>query len=284
MWDLLKAFGHFYIYSSVHIAICAGLLTTESYLLLQLPIDLHVVLFITFSTMSVYSLHRLVGMSKVKAYEDQGRYKLIKKYKQHILIYFIISSIASGYYFLHLPFSKMQLLLIPGLLTLAYVLPVLKSRKRLRDLPLIKIFLIAFVWTWLTLFLPTDYARPTLLFWMAIERILFFLAITIPFDIRDLEVDSSIGVKTLVHQLGVKKSRLLAILFLLIGLILIIFMLAQMWITTPMFLGLLVTYLLCAMLIILSNEQKGDWFFGGLLDGTIGLRIIFIILFVYILQ
>ena len=86
MSDLIKAFGNFYIYSSVHIALCAGLLTFESYLLLQLPVDLNVVLFVTFSTMSIYSLHRLVGMSKVKAFEDQGRYKIIKKYKRDIKI------------------------------------------------------------------------------------------------------------------------------------------------------------------------------------------------------
>lgn len=278
MRDILKAFGHFYIYSSVHIAICAGLLSIESYVVLGLPIDLNVVLFITFATMAVYSLHRLVGMSKVKAFENEGRYKLIKKYKHHILIYFIFSGMATAYYFFHLTLQQIIWLLFPTLLTLAYVLPVLKSGRRLRDLPFIKIFLIAIVWTWLSLVLPSSFQKSNLLILLVVERILFFVAITIPFDIRDKEVDASIHVKTLVHQLGIKKSKILAQSLLLLGFSTILFMLAQNLISLPICLGLSVCYLMSFVLIQWADDQKDDWYFGGMLDGTIGLRLIFILL------
>ena len=283
MRDLLKAFGNFYIYSSVHIAICAGLLTLESYVILQIVIDLNVVLFVTFSTMSVYSLHRIVGMSKVKAFDDQGRYLVIKKFRHHILIYFIISSLAAAYCFFLLPKEKIIHLAIPGILTIAYVLPVMGSKKRLRDLPFIKIFLIAIVWTWLTLFLPTQYKNITLITLLTFERILFFIAITIPFDIRDFTVDGSIGVKTLIHQLGVKKSKILSQVLLTFGMIILAFLLAQKLINLPVFGGLISTYLCCIFLIRHSDEHKGDWFYGGLLDGTIGLRLVLILLYSYVL-
>ena len=278
MGDLLKAFGHFYIYSSAHIALCACLLTLESYLVLQLPIDLNVVFFVTFATMAVYSLHRLVGMSKVKAFDNQGRYKLIKKFKNHILIYFIISGIATSYFFFHLPTDKIIFLLVPGLLTLAYVLPILKSKKRLRDLPFIKIFLIALVWVWLSLLLPSNFNDRPLLLLLSIERLLFFVAITIPFDIRDILVDESIGVKTLVHHLGIKRSKTLAQILLLLAISIIIYMLAQSLISIAIWTGLSICYGFCSILIHFSDEQKDDWYFGGLLDGTIGLRFLLILL------
>jgi len=282
--NLLKAFGQFYIYSSVHIAICAGLLTLESYIVLDIDINLDVILFVTFATMSIYSLHRLVGMSKVKAFDHQGRYLLIKKFRHHILLYFLISALASAYYFLQLPKEKMVLLLIPGLITLAYVLPIFKNKKRLRDLPYLKIFVIAVVWAILSLILPAYDISNVFFPLLILERIIFFIAITIPFDIRDIEVDQSINVKTLVHLLGIRKSKKLAQVLLLLATAIITFLYLQDYISGSILLALLSTYLVCATLIFYSNATKGDWYFGGLLDGTIGLRVLLMGFFIYLLH
>lgn len=223
--------------------------------------------------MAVYSAHRLVGMSKVKAFADQGRYKIIKKYRHHILVYFCLSIVLAGFFFFKIDFRQMIMLFIPVLLTAAYILPVFKSR-RLRDLPFIKIFLISTIWTWLTLNMVGCENTSTLCLILTIERILFFIGITIPFDIRDMDVDKSISVKTLIHSLGIKKSKILAIGLIAVCFFLIAYLKNLALITQAYFYGLLLTYIFVAILIFYSKPGKADYYFGGLLDGSIGLRII----------
>lgn len=273
MWNLLKSLGNFYLYSSLHIAICAALLTFESFYVLNKEVQIHYVLFIGLSTMAVYSAHRLVGMSKVKAFDDQGRYKVIKKFRHHILVYFCISLLLASYFFFKIDFRQMLMLFTPVLLTAAYILPVFKSR-RLRDLPFIKIFLIAIVWTWLTLNMVGCDNDSSLCMYLSIERILFFIAITIPFDIRDLEVDRSISVKTLIHSLGINNSKFLAAGLIFICFFLMIYLGHNGLISSAYLYGLILTYLYVLVLIFFSRPGKADYYYGGLLDGSIGLRIL----------
>lgn len=230
--------------------------------------------------MAVYSAHRLIGMSKVRAYSNQGRYKIIKKYRHHILVYFCISFLLSAFFFLKIDLRQMLMLVIPALLTAAYILPIFKS-KRLRDFPFIKIFLIALVWSWLTLAMVSNRLNSTLCMLLIIERILFFLAITIPFDIRDVIVDESISVKTLIHKLGIKNSKLLALGLVLICFCLIGYLFFDGMINQSYFYGLSLCYCYVAVLIILSRPGRRDYFYGGLLDGSIGLRLILYLLMVY---
>lgn len=277
MWNLLKGLGNFYLYSSLHIALCAGLLTAESYYLLNKDIQWTFVLFISLSTMAVYSAHRLVGMSKVRAFSNEGRYKVIKKYRHHILVYFVISFVFSSILFFKLDFRQMLMMILPALLTGAYVLPIFKQ-KRLRDFPFIKIFLIALVWTWLTLVLLINQQISTFILAIIIERILFFIAITIPFDIRDVEVDKTIQVKTLIHKLGINRAKYLALFLLAICSMILVLLYYREQLSTAYFISLIVSYILAGILILFSSPAKEDYYFGGLLDATIGLRYLILLL------
>lgn len=283
MWNLLKALGNFYLYSSLHISICAFLLTIESYLVLGLEINWNYSLFVGLSTMAVYSAHRLVGMSKVKAFSDQGRYRVIKKFRHHILVYFFISFLAATFLFFTIDFRQMMMLVIPSLLTAAYVLPIFNS-KRLRDFPFIKIFLIALVWSWISLAMVSKELFSSLTMILFVERVIFFLAITIPFDIRDVVVDESISVKTLIHSLGVKRAKSLALGLVVICFSLLFYLLTSKLITQSYFYGLSICLIYVAILISFSKPERGDYYFGGLLDGSIGLRLPAYLLIEYMLS
>lgn len=275
----LKALGNFYLYSSLHISLCAGLLTIESYKVLDSQINFYFVLFISLATMSVYSVHRLIGMDKVKAFADQGRYKVIRKFKNHILVYFLLSTLASLYFLYQLDYNTLLSFIIPFFLTALYVIPVFKKGKRLRDLAFIKIFIIAFVWAWMTWIIPAEIDWNTIVLFLFIERILFFIAITIPFDIRDLEVDKTVDVKTLVHVMKLKGSKYVAISLLAISFFIISYLLFQNLIANAYWIALSISYLIAGILIWYSNQKKGDWYYSGLIDGLIGIRIILLCLF-----
>lgn len=274
MWKYLRALINLYLYSSLHIALCAGLLGIETYVVLRKEVNLSIILCLSLGTLAVYALHRIVGIKKTVKLSNQGRFKIIAKYRSHLFIYFILSSLAFVYFIFSLEKFQFILFLAACLPTLLYILPIFPKGKRLRDYPFVKIFVIAIVWSYLTIVVPVGGQLNQMLLFLIIERILFFLAITIPFDIRDLKVDSNIGVLTLVHRLGLKRSKQLAILFLLICSTIIIYLFTFQHIELEYLAALFIVYLVSIILIAYSHPKKHDWYFTGLIDGTIGIRIL----------
>jgi 4-hydroxybenzoate polyprenyltransferase len=153
-------------------------------------------------------------------------------------------------------------------------LPLLNGR-RLRDLPYLKIFLIAFSWSWITVLGPVvlkeePFSWAILL--MLIERACFVFAITIPFDIRDLVLDQSAKVDTLPAYWGVSAAKRMAY-----GALFICFlaMVANGLIgcySTSVLIALLLSLGSTAWLIRATHPQRHDYFFTGLLDGTMILQ------------
>jgi len=115
---------------------------------------------------------------------------------------------------------------------------------------------------------------PYIISMLFFERVCFFIAITIPFDIRDIEVDTTNNVKTIPSTLGKNKSIMIAI-FLLIFCVTIEIYLSQ---TTQFsgYISTIATYIITAILIICVKDKKEDYYFSGLLDGTIMLPFIFL--------
>lgn len=75
----------------------------------------------------------------------------------------------------------------------------------LRQVPYLKLFLIALVWTLMGVCLPHLWHDMTLnrtSVVLMLMRFMFILAITLPFDIRDGVADKVQGIKTLAHVLG----------------------------------------------------------------------------------
>ncbi len=100
-------------------------------------------------------------------------------------------------------------------LGIMYTLPVVRHH-RIRDLPYIKIVLISFLWTYLTAYIPRYMVSGGMAMDQWIEFIFYFVAITIPFDIRDKEIDESRYVKTFATLLGKKNSYIFSAILLLI--------------------------------------------------------------------
>lgn len=118
----------------------------------------------------------------------------------------------------------------------------------LRTVPGLKVFLIAFTWSYVTVLLPVllyDYVD-TEIFIEFIMRALLLFAMIIPFDIRDLEIDRN-GMGTLPQILGLRKSRELAQSFIF---------LYQVWVCIRFFVfG--APFVLCLSLLI--GMEIGYW-------------------------
>jgi len=263
---VLRGFN-FLLYANIFIGFCAACLVASTYLLMSSNIDWVFTLFVFSGTIAQYGWHRWIGLKRVGI--PQGRFLIVASLKSTIFVTAVISSLLSAYCFFLLTFLQQTLVLAPCLLAALYVLPILPGNQRLRDLPYIKIFVIAFTWTLLTSAIPLMDSMDQIDFWtfhgLNLERFLFIFAITIPFDIRDSILDPSQDCRTLVTKFGVRKSRNLALFT--IGICSIIWLMLGIG-DAYFYMGLMTVYLVTLGLIFYSSPQRPDWYFLLLVDGT----------------
>jgi 4-hydroxybenzoate polyprenyltransferase len=172
---------------------------------------------------------------------------------------------------------KFLLWLIPGAsIAIIYVVPVLSKGRRLKDLGWTKTVLIGWSWAWLTAFIPALYFNHEPLYmstFLGIGRMLFIIAITIPFEIRDITIDSSVGLNTMPAYFGLEKTIRAGIILCI--LLLIFFTINSIHYHSPAYgIAMSSMSLLTIWILRKSQYEKDDYFFSGLTDGTMIMALI----------
>ncbi len=182
------------------------------------------------------------------------------------------------------PFYIIALLCPIALISFAYVLPVLTQKRRLRDLNFIKIVLIAMTWAYVASIPLVYYELPfNIVLISFLEKAIFILLITLPFDIRDIRIDRIANLKTLPIVIGVSKTYKLCYLLLIIGMTLF-YLLDGLILTSPVFvISGLIIYTATFFAIEISKNKIKDIYYSGFLDGTLVLRGL-VIVFVSIIN
>ena len=278
---LLTKFIDLILYSNLWIALAAvGMCWQSEFLLFGAFEWSPYTGFVLFGTLFLYAAHRLFGLTRVQPFRDTGRYQVIARYRRHITLYALFAAGAGSWYYLRLPFFLKWQLIIPCLIGLAYVMPVLRGARRLRDLHYVKIFLIAIAWAWITAILPAAarswaLTAPALL--MTLERAFFVFALTLPFDVRDLQVDAYTEVRTLPSRFGIRRTRFLAAADLAI-------MLLFSWsnyrldtYTAGTLAALHLSAFLSYALIYFADRIDHDYYFSGALDGMLLLQFLLVL-------
>jgi len=231
--------------------------------------------FIFLSTIFIYSIHRIIGINKLKDEKSSGRFKIIYTYRKHIIAYSIFSIIGL---IILIPFLNPNYLLHlfgVGIISVGYTLPIFSKKRRLRDFNYIKIILIALVWAYLCIipFLSAgNYHWPILLIDF-IEKFVFIFAITLPFDIRDNSIDRKSNLKTLPQILGIELTIKIIYSLLLIGFLLLCFKLFLY--NVEIIQSLLLSSTIYSMTFICIRHalnKSSDYYYSGLIDGTLIFR------------
>ncbi len=193
-----------------------------------------------------------------------------------VVVAFIIGSIVIVYYFL----SNIWIIFLLGVLSALYLLPVFKSR-RIRDLSYFKIWAIASVWAIVSTLAPyvIDGNWTTYYPGLMMERFLFFVLITIPFDARDVHEDRAIHVKTLATAMSYRSLKILAVAIFLIHSI-------TLWLLNFDFaysisIQLVATAAILGFVIPMANRPLS--FYSIFLDGLIIIRLLVYLLILKIL-
>ena len=179
--------------------------------------------------------------------------------------------------------------MIIGIVSLAYEIPV--RGKRLREIGLLKLFLIAFVWGAVTVLMPAVHAgwhwQSANVWLLLAERSLFILAITLPFDLRDVLIDRLLQVETVPSRIGPKATIRLSVGLLAgawwLELIRVLFFQHTALMHWQPLVGLGVALLVATVLIVRKPQMDDDTYYFGLLDGMMLLQAVLVWLSVTLL-
>lgn len=211
--SLIEKWFSFYVFGNVHVGLAAWCLTKITMNVFEVEND-SLAYFVFFSTIMAYNFIRAVRLDSINS--------MIGNWIRSNRIGLIILNglCLLGVIYLSLSFNFMDFLfLVPFfLLSLFYVLPLSSKISGFRQIPGLKLIIIAFTWASVSVLFPLialNLLESEDVWIVFIQRLLFIIAITIPFDIRDVRLDLP-DLKTLPQLVGVGNSKGLAILFIVV--------------------------------------------------------------------
>jgi hypothetical protein len=260
------------LYSNLFIALAAGVLTLGSFFIIHQVPDLWLCAWVSLASFCVYTAQRLMKLRAYAMRADQMAW--VARHRKTLVYGSGISLLLSFILGMKMSWDLLWSLWPVVIISMLYALPFIPSggeKKALREVPGIKIFLIATVWTFITLLLPMKASGIAIGAFeqsLLIERFCFILAITIPFDIRDLDHDSK-DMHTLPQLMGVNGSIIFAIALLFFAIIIEHLGIYEGHIETHTAALTSSVYALCIALLWTGKKPRPYWYYNGLLDGMI---------------
>ncbi|MBP9151941.1 MAG: UbiA family prenyltransferase [Flavobacteriales bacterium] len=283
----MKGAFSYFVFGSWWVSLCAAAMGLLTWLeLTGTWWNAPIFVFIFGSTLVIYNLNMISGLEELRIMGTHSeRHHWCMDNEQLMKFTLVIGLIltAVSVWFLN---NVIWLLMIPlGVVSIAYTIPVIRknaARIRLREIGLWKIFLIASVWTGMTVILPAvhlyglDQIMELISWRLALGRFLFILAITIPFDIRDLVNDAKKEIRTIPSTIGWKKSIVLSQLLLLSFLLLVWL---RIGISHPYFIGYLGSAILTMLCVSIATPNRSDYYCSFWMEGTMMLQFVSVLLF-----
>lgn len=290
---MLKHLFRWVVYGNFWVSACALAMYLCSAALIDLKLNLYVALCVFFGTLAVYNFHRIYRLTALYYAEKSVRHEWIVKQHKYLWFFTIIAVLICAFCAYFLFSFELLLTATPAIfVVILYVLPVFKlagKKVRLRDIPFLKLFLVAFSWAYVTVVFPIVIARNDLLFlseldfWLGfMQRLVFIFAITIPFDFRDAAIDLKNGVSTFANSFGVQraKSWALGLLLFFVCLVMTSFLLGYYDLVEMN--ALVISAIFTGFLVNAANEHQPEWFFSFLIDGTMIDQLFWLALFSFV--
>ncbi len=279
--------ARFLIHTNMLVSLAAVFLTLQTQVQLGMKPQLYPYLFIIFSaSFLAYNIQAVVTMvdGRHQTTDIFPKQKIQNRRLQEITL---IISIAVFFGAIVLAKQKIIATLVPlSILTLCYSFPMLKTKRaffRLREVPFLKIFLIALIWSLVTVLLPTLHASDDVnrkqLVLMLGERFLLIFAIAIPFDVRDMKTDEIAKLKTIPLVIGKTNAVALANTSLLTFMLISIVHFSN---DLPFVLPALIVSVMVILVLINSKAWVTSPMYYSLLDGTMILQGLLVCLCYYL--
>ncbi len=243
---VLRSIFEFYINSSLHVALAVYSLVRITELYFNLPYNESLCYFVFYGTITGYNFVKYAGIAGLHHLSLTKNLRLIQ-------LFSLVAFLLMIFYAFQLKISSLLYFLPFSLLTLFYAVPILKKFSiNLRSVASLKILIIALVWTGVTFLVPLLIKNKEIDLRVVlgfIQRLLFVIVLTLPFDIRDLRFDIK-KLQTIPQVIGIERAKK-------IGFILLVFTMVIEFLITPnskfKFMYLLV---FISLLILLQRAKR----------------------------
>ena len=276
------------IFGNFWVATCASAMYAASVFTLGEPFEWRWLIVVFASTLAAYNYHRVPESSLAYYALGSERHVWIRQNRNTLILVLLVASILAG--LLIFPILDLRTLwwFVPaGLFSFLYVMPVLPiggKWTRLRDLPFVKTFIISAVWAVITVIpaskeaLLLERISPEVI-WLMAERFIFLTAISIPFDLRDLNIDAQNNVKTFAGMWGFEKTLFYCRVLLVIFAAVAVLGFRLNLISGSTTLAMIVSAASTGWLIARINEQSDEMIYAFWLEGTMIDQFFWIFLF-----
>jgi hypothetical protein len=206
---ILKILFDFYLDASIHVAFAVLSFFKVTLINFNIPVTKNLDFVIFLSTIIMYNFIKYGSRAK--------SYLIVKaKYERMIQIFSFITGIILLYFLLDLSLLNFILLGTLALLSVLYILPFSNTGMNLRSFSMVKVYLVALVWSICTVLLPLAdywYLVESDVWITFIQRFLFVIVLILPFEIRDMHTDPP-SLQTIPRRIGIKNTKRLGYLLL----------------------------------------------------------------------
>ncbi|MES2621130.1 MAG: UbiA family prenyltransferase [Bacteroidota bacterium] len=268
------------IYSNIFIGICAVALTLTNQVTVEGDFHFNKGLgFVFFSTVFTYCF--LKFRKTGGAVENTTHHNWAEEHQQLSRNILVISLLATVFYFAGLEGRVQFVVALLAAFTALYGfvnIPFTNPKRKLRDFGLLKTVFVAIVWSVTTVVVPLgdSFVETDVMIFLLLRRFLFILALTIPFEIKDMVGDREHNLKTIPYLIGVSNTKLLAQGILLLLALIIIMQHLFFGLSIGYMLALDISLLLTIFCIQPVDEETSDWWFYVVLDGMMVLQFVLV--------
>ena len=257
--QILKRIFNFYLNSSIHVAFAAAALTWVTFIELDFTYNRNLLAFVFFGTITGYNFVKYFGLAKF-------HHRSLAVWLKVIQVFSLLAFLAMCYFAFYLEVETLILIGVLGVVTFFYAIPVMipkkylfDDHKNLRQIGGLKVYVIALVWTFTSVFLPIINNDVTLnadVVVLAIQRFYFVLVLMFPFEIRDLIYDS-LKLATIPQKIGVKKTKVIGVLLLILFVLLDYF---KDVVNEKILLSTMIIALITLVLLLFSNKNQSKYY------------------------
>jgi len=218
--QFLKKLSDLYIFSNVHVSLAGFCLVKITMMKFGIKHSFSPI-FVAFSIVVSYNFIRYYELKINKTGWTSWHMEWFVQNMRLLVLLSILSVVGLFFIVFFSDFNKLSLLMLSPFLfmTFFYAIPLMKIGERtisFRSFPFVKIFAIAISWAAVSVFFPLyegTYEFTNDVYIEFVQRFLILVAITIPFDIRDIVVDPKL-LKTLPQVIGIQGAKKLGTLLL----------------------------------------------------------------------
>jgi len=261
----LRQIFDFYINSSIHVALAVVSLSWLTLFEFDIPLDQNLLFFIFFASITGYNFVKYFGLAKF-------HHRSLANWLKLIQIFSFFCFIFMCYYAIKIQTKTLFYIAGMGLVTFLYAIPFLPKRflfdekQNLRNVGGIKIYVIALVWSGVTVLLPlvnNTIAISEDVVFTFLQRFAFVLVLMFPFEIRDMQFDS-LKLATIPQKIGEKQTKVIGIF------LLILFFLLEFFKKDHTLKGLIILLLITLMalaFLLYARKNQNRYYSGFWVEG-----------------